>query len=196
MRGRVCNLLLQLVLASAVPWDSRPYFIVPMFETPPTCRTMSPYLYPPGTGWTRYTPGYWVPFPPPLTTLRVKVKVMLRLTVSRPVRLGVSQPYGTHDQFFPFSLLSFLDGCGFVCVGRPLGREDGSVICSAMIQVQCQVILWPTVCRSVRLGAGTQWGSWPDFNFCVWQLLRLLGVGLPHPYPPWTGWYSQKSKPR
>jgi hypothetical protein len=42
-RGRVCNLLL---LASAVPWDSSPYFIVPILETPPTWRARSPYLYP------------------------------------------------------------------------------------------------------------------------------------------------------
>jgi hypothetical protein len=47
-RGRVCNLLL----------------------LPPTWRARSPYLYPPGTGWPRYTPGHWVPFPSPLTTLR------------------------------------------------------------------------------------------------------------------------------
>jgi hypothetical protein len=33
-RGWVCNLLLLLVLASAVPRDSRPYFIVPILETP------------------------------------------------------------------------------------------------------------------------------------------------------------------
>jgi hypothetical protein len=39
-RGQVCNLLLLLGLASAVPLgfesprDSRPYFIVPIFETP------------------------------------------------------------------------------------------------------------------------------------------------------------------
>jgi hypothetical protein len=49
--GRVCNLLLLLVLASAVPRDSRPYFIVPILETPPTWRARSPYLYPPETGW-------------------------------------------------------------------------------------------------------------------------------------------------
>jgi hypothetical protein len=33
-RGRVYNLLLLLVLASSFPRDSRPYFIVPILETP------------------------------------------------------------------------------------------------------------------------------------------------------------------
>jgi hypothetical protein len=74
-RGRVCNLLLLLVLASAVPQDSRPYFIVPILETPPTWRARSPYLYPPGTRYPRYTPGHWVRFPSPLTTLRATVEV-------------------------------------------------------------------------------------------------------------------------
>jgi hypothetical protein len=32
------------------------------FETPPTWRVRSPYLYPPGTGWSSYTPRHWVPF--------------------------------------------------------------------------------------------------------------------------------------
>jgi hypothetical protein len=50
-RGRVCNLLLLLVLASTVVLrDSRPYFIVPILETPPTWKARSSYLYPPGTG--------------------------------------------------------------------------------------------------------------------------------------------------
>jgi hypothetical protein len=47
-RGRVCNLLLLLVLASTVPWASRPYFIVPILEAPPTWRARSLYLYSPG----------------------------------------------------------------------------------------------------------------------------------------------------
>jgi hypothetical protein len=33
------------------------------FETPPTCRARSSYLYPPGTGWPSHTPRHWVPFP-------------------------------------------------------------------------------------------------------------------------------------
>jgi hypothetical protein len=32
------------------------------FETPPTRRARSPYLYPPGTGRLSYTPKYWVLF--------------------------------------------------------------------------------------------------------------------------------------
>jgi hypothetical protein len=32
------------------------------FETPPTWRARSRYLYPPRTGWPGYTPRYWVPF--------------------------------------------------------------------------------------------------------------------------------------
>jgi hypothetical protein len=58
-----------------VPWGSRPCFIVPILETPPTWRARSPYLYPPETGWPRYTPGHWVPFPSPLTTRRATVVV-------------------------------------------------------------------------------------------------------------------------
>jgi hypothetical protein len=61
-RGRVCNLLLMLVLASAVPRDSRPYFIVPILETLPTWRAWSPYLYPPGTGGSEILQGTGFPF--------------------------------------------------------------------------------------------------------------------------------------
>jgi hypothetical protein len=45
------------------------------FETPPTWRDRSPYLYPPGTGWPSYTPRHWVTFSSPPTTLRATVKV-------------------------------------------------------------------------------------------------------------------------
>jgi hypothetical protein len=45
------------------------------FETLPTCRARSPYLYPPGTGWLGYAPRHWVPFPSPLTMRRVTVEV-------------------------------------------------------------------------------------------------------------------------
>jgi hypothetical protein len=62
--------------------------------------------------------------------VKVKVKVILRLTVSRPVRLGVRHPAGTRDQFFPSSLWLFLDICGFVEVRFPIWREAVSVVFS------------------------------------------------------------------
>jgi hypothetical protein len=72
------------------------------FETPPTWRARSPYLYLSGTGWPSYTPGTGFPFrrllllaglrwryssPPPRGSQRdfcvkVKAKVMLRPSVS------------------------------------------------------------------------------------------------------------------
>jgi hypothetical protein len=80
-RGRVCNLLYNCFWAlpeqSLMGWspsELRPYFTV-SFETPPTWRARSPYLYPPGTGWPSYTPGHWVPFLSPLTTLGSTVDV-------------------------------------------------------------------------------------------------------------------------
>jgi hypothetical protein len=57
----------------------------------------------------------------------VEVQVILQLTVSRPVRLGVRRPSGTRDHF-SFSLKFSLDICGFVILLRPFWEEDGSVI--------------------------------------------------------------------
>jgi hypothetical protein len=57
------------------PTGLNPYFIVPVLETPSTWRSRSPYLYPAGTEWSRYTPGHWVSFPSSLTTRRATVEV-------------------------------------------------------------------------------------------------------------------------
>jgi hypothetical protein len=45
------------------------------FETPPTWRARSPYLYPPRTGWPSYTPRHWVSLSSPPTTRRAMVEV-------------------------------------------------------------------------------------------------------------------------
>jgi hypothetical protein len=46
------------------------------FETPPTWKARSPYLYPLGTGWTNYyNPRHWVLFSSPPTTSRAPVEV-------------------------------------------------------------------------------------------------------------------------
>jgi hypothetical protein len=65
-------------------------------------------------------------------------------------------------------------------VGRPLWREDGSAICSAVTQVQVQVqaILRPTASRSIRHG-----GPWPDFNFLCLTITFFFHVEHLHPYP-------------
>jgi hypothetical protein len=58
--------------------------------------------------------------------IHVKVKVILRPIVSRPVYLSVTHPSGTRDQFFPSFFC--IENCEFLDVGHPLWREDGSVI--------------------------------------------------------------------
>jgi hypothetical protein len=45
------------------------------FETSPTWRARSPYLYPPGTGWPSYTPRHWVPFSSPPMTRKAVMEV-------------------------------------------------------------------------------------------------------------------------
>jgi hypothetical protein len=78
-----------------------------------------PYLYPPETGWPSWCGGgleYLHPSPVSRKRRRKgnpvtggiamsckmsKVKVISRLTVSRPVYLGVRHPSRTRDQFFP-----------------------------------------------------------------------------------------------
>jgi hypothetical protein len=45
------------------------------FETCPTWRARSPYLYHPGRGWPTYIPRHWVPFSSPPTTRRATVEV-------------------------------------------------------------------------------------------------------------------------
>jgi hypothetical protein len=45
------------------------------FETTPTWRARSPYLYPPGTEWSTYTPRYWIPFPSPPTIRKATIEV-------------------------------------------------------------------------------------------------------------------------
>jgi hypothetical protein len=45
------------------------------FETPPTWRARSLYLYPPGPGWPGYTLRHWVPFLSPSMTRRAMMEV-------------------------------------------------------------------------------------------------------------------------
>jgi hypothetical protein len=56
---------------------------------------------------------------------------MLWPTVSRPIRLGVEHPLETHDQIFLFPFFCLIIALLFD-LERPLWREDGSAICSAI----------------------------------------------------------------
>jgi hypothetical protein len=91
-RGLVSNLLVKLGLrpVSAVSLRSdfrgtSAHISMSHLRLPQTWWASSPYLYPPGTGWTSYTPGHWVPFSSPLTTRRAT-----RLHTVLAVRMGVS----------------------------------------------------------------------------------------------------------
>jgi hypothetical protein len=72
------------------------------FETPPTWRARSPYLYPPGRGWSSYTPRHY-------SSNQVKVKDTLRLTVSQSVSLGVEPHLGLMIRYLlPYFTVSHL----------------------------------------------------------------------------------------
>jgi hypothetical protein len=87
----------------------------------------------------------------------IKVKVTLRPTVSRPVRLGVRHPSRTNNQFFFLLDISFrqLRVCYFAAPSLTRGRVCNLllllVLASAM-DIHVEVTLRPTVSRLVRLG--------------------------------------------
>jgi hypothetical protein len=64
---------------------------------------------------------FWLPNEP---KVQIKVKVILLMTVSQSVSLGVEPHLGLMTRYL---LLS--DSYGLVLVGRPLWREDWSVFC-------------------------------------------------------------------
>jgi hypothetical protein len=83
------------------------------FEIPSTWRVRSPYLYPPGTAWTSYTPRHWVPSSSPTTSRRATVQVFEPALVGRvnfcrpsPTRpFFVPGPAGLMTMFYSFMAL-------------------------------------------------------------------------------------------
>jgi hypothetical protein len=107
----VCNLLVQFVVTLLTKYRrAHDHILLSHTRLPqhlgssPCLRRRVAQLYPQALTWT------------------IHVKVILRPTVSPPVRLGVRRLNRTSDQYFPFSLWLFLDSCGFVDVERPLWR--------------------------------------------------------------------------
>jgi hypothetical protein len=82
MTGWVCHLQLLLALARAVILKSRSckthdYTLMSQIrDSPQPGGARSPYLYPPRTGWSSYTPKYWVHFSSPSMTHRAMVEVL------------------------------------------------------------------------------------------------------------------------
>jgi hypothetical protein len=90
---RVCRLQLLLVLASAVILEfesrrTREHILLLRFETPPTWRTRSPYLYPTATGWPSYTPRHSVHFSSPPTTRSGTVEVFEPASTRGPLTVS------------------------------------------------------------------------------------------------------------
>jgi hypothetical protein len=105
-------------------------------------------------------------------------EVNLRLTVSRPVCLGVGLPSGAHDQIFFFCFLA--DDCGFLDLWHPLWWEDGSVI-------YCTTDSRP--CQSSHSWVEVPQNSRPYFTVSFETPPTWMARSL-YLYPPGTGWPS------
>jgi hypothetical protein len=92
----------------------------------------------------------------------VKINVMLRWTVSRPVCLGVKPHLRSKTRRL---LLS--GSCGFVDLGRPFWREDGSVVCN-----RC----WASLAIHSWVWIPRDW--WPYFTVSDSRLHPPRGLGL------------------
>jgi hypothetical protein len=97
--------------------------------------------------------------------VKVKVNVILQLTVSQPVCPGIKQP-----TFLSFPWKLYLDSWGFVITGWLLSQEDGSVIYSCC---------WASPARSYIYFPQDQ-GYIPGHcvHFCHFLQVTGLGGGI------------------
>jgi hypothetical protein len=134
--GWVCRLELLLVLISTIILGSKSratpdIFYCLKFEALPTWITRSPYLYPPGIGWSSCTPTHWVLFSSPPTTSRARVEVFELASTAflksksyfdwRSIsKSWCRAPSGAHYQIFItlWELRSCFSGAPFLTRGR------------------------------------------------------------------------------
>jgi hypothetical protein len=119
---------------------------------------------------------------------QVKVKVTLRPTDSRPVRLGVWRPSGpvclgvrlpsgTHDQFFPFSLWFFcLTVSGLLMWGALSDEKSGLYF--SVFAGHCQ--------RSLS-EIWVPWDSWTQFIVSIIETPPTWRANFLYLFPPGTG---------
>jgi hypothetical protein len=114
----------------------------------------------------------FVQFAPPIWRVRSlflwsRSRSSYNATDSQSASLGVGPPL--EQMTIVYISLSDSYFFSFSCRAR---WKEGSVICSAVTQVQCQVTLRPKVCRPVCFGAGPP----QDLNFFVWQSRPFFSV--------------------
>jgi hypothetical protein len=124
-----------------------------------------------------------------ITIMDIEVEVTLRLTASQSVCLAFEHPFGAYGWIFLFPFLCRKIALLFV-LGRPLWREDGSVIYSAICQ-------WPesrrthshTLLSHLRLldslsvasydSQGLRW-KYPSSCLLFKAQFNSLGFSIPH----------------
>jgi hypothetical protein len=106
--------------------------------------------------------------------VKVKVKVMLRPTVSRPVRLGVKHPTGAYDQLFIAVRQWRVCWCGTV---------------SLMRERVCRLQLLLVLASAVKLRAESR-GTRDHILCLIFETPPTWRAGFPYLYPPGTGWPS------